>query len=158
MYEIGSEKERFESNITPRFLAEATGLMEVLEGIDREGLSILASWVGRPMSRNSVLEELRERKLEAIQDEISEMVFVGVKCFVGSCMERKEELSVISIELVIDWWPRNDVAEWSCVKNEKKRTKDRALRNTIQKLKKRRFDVVDVESEGSRGEIWLNPG
>ena len=49
--------------------------MEVLEGIDREGLSILASRVGRPMSGNSVLEELRDRKLEAIQDEISEMVF-----------------------------------------------------------------------------------
>ena len=44
MYEMWSEKERFESNITPRFLAEATGLMEVVEGIDREGLSILASW------------------------------------------------------------------------------------------------------------------
>ena len=27
------------------------------------------------MSRNSVLEELRERKLEAIQDEISEILF-----------------------------------------------------------------------------------
>ena len=71
MYEMWSEKERFESNITPRFLAEATGLMEVLEGMDREGLSILASWVARPMSRNSVFEELREKKLEAIQDEIS---------------------------------------------------------------------------------------
>ena len=42
------------------------------------------------MSRNSVLEELRERKLEAIQDEISELCFVGVECFVGSCMERKK--------------------------------------------------------------------
>ena len=75
MYEMWSKKERFESKITPRFLAEATGLMEVLEGIDKEGLSILASCVGRQMSRNSVLEELRERKLKAIQDEISEMVF-----------------------------------------------------------------------------------
>ena len=36
----------------------------MLEGIDREGLSFLASWVGRPMNINSVLEELRERKLE----------------------------------------------------------------------------------------------
>ena len=47
----------------------------MLEGIDKVGLSILVSWVGRSMSRNSVLEELRVGKLEAIQDEISEMVF-----------------------------------------------------------------------------------
>ena len=50
-------------------------MMEVLDGIDRDGLSILASWVGTPMSRNSVLEELREMKLEAIQGEISQMAF-----------------------------------------------------------------------------------
>ena len=51
-----------ESKITPRFLAEATGLMEVFEGIDEVGLSLLASCVGRPMNINSVLEELREEE------------------------------------------------------------------------------------------------
>ena len=45
------------------------------------------------------------------------------------------------------------MAKWGCVKNEKKRTKDRTLRNTIQKLERRRFYVIDVDSEGSGGKI-----
>jgi hypothetical protein len=80
MYEMWSDKDRFESKITPRFLAEATGLKEVFEGI---GLSILTSCVKRLMSRNSVLDELRGRKLEAIQDEISEKVFCRSWMFCG---------------------------------------------------------------------------
>ena len=75
MYEMGSEKERFESKIAPGFLVEATGLMEMFQSIYKKGLSILVSCVGRPMSRNSVLEEMRQRKLKAIQGEISEIVF-----------------------------------------------------------------------------------
>ena len=38
------------------------------------GLSILASCAGRPMRRNSVLVGMRDRKLEAIHEEISEIV------------------------------------------------------------------------------------
>ena len=62
----------------------------MLEGIDREGISILASWVGRPMSRNSVLKELREMKLEANRTRFQKWCFVGIECFVGSSMERKK--------------------------------------------------------------------
>ena len=76
----------------------------MFEGMDRKGLLILASCVGRPMSRNSVLRELRERKLEAIQEEISEMVFCRSLNVLWEVAwrEGKEELSVISIEFVID--------------------------------------------------------
>ena len=45
----------------------------MFEGIERVGFSILASWAGSPSNKNSVLEGLRDRKLEAIQLEISEM-------------------------------------------------------------------------------------
>ena len=65
----------------------------MFEGIVKKGFSILASCEGRPMSRNSVLEELRERKLEAIQAEISEMVFCRSLIVCGKLHGEKERKS-----------------------------------------------------------------
>ena len=72
-----SEKVRFWSKITPRFLI---GLDEV-KVEDEEGefkvidwsVSLL-SWSGRPISRNSVLEGFKERRLVDIQLEMREIV------------------------------------------------------------------------------------
>jgi hypothetical protein len=53
----------------PRFLADGEGRMVVAGVDDREGLVILASCLGRPMRRNSVLEGLRVRRFADIQSE-----------------------------------------------------------------------------------------
>ena len=46
----------------------------MLLGMVSVGLCNLASCAGRPMRRNSVLAGLRDNQLEAIHDEISEIV------------------------------------------------------------------------------------
>ena len=58
----------------PRFLAEWTGEIVVLSGRRRVWFLSLDTWFGRPMMRNSVLEGLRERKLEVIHPDIAEIV------------------------------------------------------------------------------------
>jgi hypothetical protein len=42
------------------------------EGRKKEGLGILESWIGVPISMNSVLDGLRERRLEDIQSAMLE--------------------------------------------------------------------------------------
>jgi len=54
--EICSEKVSDESKITPRLRAESVGVIETLEGIRRVGSDILEVCLGRPMSKNSVLD------------------------------------------------------------------------------------------------------
>jgi len=60
--EIWSEKDRCSSKMKPRLRAEWVVLSEEL--------CILANCLLSPMSRNSVLEELRVKRLAAIQEEI----------------------------------------------------------------------------------------
>ena len=60
--EIWSEKVRCSSNMKPRFRAAWV--------VVREELLILASCLPRPMSRNSVLEEFKDRRFAVIQEEI----------------------------------------------------------------------------------------
>jgi hypothetical protein len=48
---------------------------------------------------------------------------------------------------MVDRRSRNDGAQWSCVQNKEKRTKNRTLRNAKQKLKRRRFDATNVNRE-----------
>lgn len=74
MSEMWSWKERWESKITPRLRAWETGLSVVSEETVRVGLFILASWAGRPNSKNSVLVGFSERKLDAIHAEMLDMV------------------------------------------------------------------------------------
>ena len=45
----------------PRFLADRLGIMGLVVGREREGLTILEVCCGRPIRRNSVLEGLRVR-------------------------------------------------------------------------------------------------
>ena len=54
----------------PRLRTEAEGRMVVPEVTDKEGLLILDSCLGRPMTRNSVLEGLSVSKLADIHSEI----------------------------------------------------------------------------------------
>ena len=65
------ENERLESKMKPRLRAEVTGLRMVSEEMVRVGFEILESCTGRPISKNSVFDGLRERKLDDIQDEIT---------------------------------------------------------------------------------------
>ena len=77
MHEIWSEKERLESKITPRFRAEETVIV-VFEEIVSVGSWILASCA---MRRNSVLAGLIDRKLEAIHEEMLDIVFSKSRIF-----------------------------------------------------------------------------
>jgi len=72
--EICSEKVSEESKITPRLCAEFVGVIVTLEGIRRVKSYILGSCWGRPMSNNSALDCLRERRFDDIQPETLSMV------------------------------------------------------------------------------------
>jgi hypothetical protein len=61
-------KEWWVSNKKPRLRAVEEGRI----GVEREGLRILWSWIGVPTSINSVLDGLRERRLEDIQSAMLE--------------------------------------------------------------------------------------
>ena len=75
MAEMCSENDRVESKMTPKLRAEWTGDKVTELGSDIVGFSSLPSCLGRPMIRNSVLEELSERKLDDIQLWTDEIVF-----------------------------------------------------------------------------------
>ena len=61
------EKDSVESNMKPSFLADRLGIMGLVVGREKEGLTILEICRERPIRRNSVLEGLRIRLLEDIQ-------------------------------------------------------------------------------------------
>ena len=82
--------------LLPRFRAEETGCIIVFEGIVSVGLWILASCAGRPLRRNSVLVELRDRKLEAIHEEISEIVSCKSWIFSEKASEENDRKSWVS--------------------------------------------------------------
>ena len=74
-YIIWSEKVRCSSTIKPRFRAEWE--------LSSEELRILSSWFLSPMSKNSVLEELRVKRFAVIQEVRKRSVeerFEGEKC------------------------------------------------------------------------------
>ena len=58
----------------PQFRAESVGAIGCFEGMEKEGLEILDICRERPLSINPVLDALRDRRLEVIQDEMSEIV------------------------------------------------------------------------------------
>ena len=66
--------EREESKMKPRLRAEEQGVMDCSGEIESEGLEILDSCWGSPISKNSVLVGFRVRRLAAIQEEMSEMI------------------------------------------------------------------------------------
>ena len=57
----------------PRLWVESVGVIGGFEGREREELEIVDICSGRPMSMNSVLDGLRSRRLEIVQDEMSEI-------------------------------------------------------------------------------------
>ena len=61
MEEICLEKDRLESTISSRFLAEEVRGMGCVEGRESDGLMILEVCCGSPIRRKSVLEGLKER-------------------------------------------------------------------------------------------------
>jgi len=52
-----------ESKMTPRLRAESDEAMVTFEGMRREGLDTLDSCLGKPVSKNSVLDRFTERRL-----------------------------------------------------------------------------------------------
>ena len=96
MYEIWSEKERFESKIIPRFRAEETGCIVVFEEIVSVGLWILASCAGSSMRRNSVLAGLRDKKFEAIHEEMFDIVFCKSRIFSEKASAANDSKSWVS--------------------------------------------------------------
>ena len=59
--EICLEKDKLESKMNPRFLAEKVGEMGCVERRESDGLMILQVCCGSPIRRNSVFEGLRVR-------------------------------------------------------------------------------------------------
>jgi len=66
-----SEKVSDESKITPRLCVEFVGVIVTLEGIRRVGSETLESCWGRPMSKNSVLDLLKERRTSKLRKDTS---------------------------------------------------------------------------------------
>ena len=90
MEEMRSDRDRLESNRTPRFRADVTG-DKVTEGvIEREGFSILESCLGRPISKNSVLEGLSMRRFADIHEETSAIALSRKETFPRNLSEEKE--------------------------------------------------------------------
>ena len=54
----------------PRFFAKGVGEIDCALGRESEWLIILDVCLGRPMRRNSVLDELRVRQFDDIEDEM----------------------------------------------------------------------------------------
>jgi hypothetical protein len=71
MEEMWSDRDRLESNRTPRFRTDETGVSMTVGVIEREGFSILESCLGRPINKNSVLEGLSMRRFADIHEETS---------------------------------------------------------------------------------------
>ena len=59
--EICLEKDKLESKMNPRFLAEEVGGLGCVEGRKSDGLMILDFCCGSPIRRNSVLKGLMVR-------------------------------------------------------------------------------------------------
>ena len=73
-FDICSTKEREVSKINPRLRAGVHGSIAWVEGRESDGLDIFESWLGRPISMNSVLDGFKVRRLAVIQEEIEKIV------------------------------------------------------------------------------------
>jgi hypothetical protein len=92
MEEMRSDRNRLESNRTPRFRADVTG-DKVTEGvIEREGFSILESCLGSPISKNSVLEGLSIRRFADIHEETSAIALSRKETFPQNFFSAEKEM------------------------------------------------------------------
>ena len=71
--------------------------------------------------------------------------------------ERNEELSVISIQMMMSRRFRDDSTKRSSVQNKQKRTKNRTLRDAIQKLINRRLRILNLNIERPRSKVRFKP-
>jgi hypothetical protein len=85
-----SDKDRLESNRTPRFRAEETGDKVTARVMEREGFSILESCLRRPISKNSVLEGMSMRRFADIHEETSAIALSRKEIFPWNLSEEKE--------------------------------------------------------------------
>ena len=86
-----------------------------------------------PMSRNSVSEELRVKRLAVIQEEICCILKVSNVCVEVRWMKGEEELSVICIKMVVER-KGDESAKGSGVHDEEQRVEYRTQRNTARKI------------------------
>jgi hypothetical protein len=90
MEEMRSDRDGLESNRTPRFRVDEMG-DKVTEGVmEREGFSIFKSCLGKPISKNSVLEGLSMRRLADIHEETSAIALSSKETFPRNLSEEKE--------------------------------------------------------------------
>jgi hypothetical protein len=90
MEEMWSDRDRLESNRTPRFRADETG-DKVTEGvIEREGFSISENWLVRPISKNSVLEGMSMKRFADIHEETSAIALSRKETYPRNLSEEKE--------------------------------------------------------------------
>ena len=68
-----------------------TGCIVLFEEILSVGLSILESCAGGPMRRNSVLAGLRDKKFEAIHEEMLDIVFCKSRIFSEKASAENED-------------------------------------------------------------------
>ena len=100
--EIGLENDKLESKMNQRFLKEEVGGIGCVEERKSDGLMILKACYAGPIRRNSVLEELRLRQLDDIQEDRRDIVDSKSKIAVGKFLglKRDEELSIICTQEV----------------------------------------------------------
>jgi hypothetical protein len=126
----------------------------VTEGVtEREGFSILESCLGRPTSKNSVLEGLSMRlRFADIHEETSDIALSRKETFPTELgrRERNEKLSVVGVQMVMNRRFNDDGTWRSSVQNKQKRTKNRTLVDTIQKLINRRLRIPNLDVERPR--------
>jgi len=112
--EICCANDRFVTKLTPKLRAESTGESMTMKGRWMVGLLSLESCCSRPKMRNSVLEGLRDRKLEDSQLESLVILFSRWVCY-----EINPEMRMIrEVEyhlVVVCWWIRYDSTERSGV-------------------------------------------
>jgi hypothetical protein len=98
--------------------------------MEREVFSILESCLGRPISKNSVLEGLSMRRFADIRDEISAIALSRKETFPTELgrRERNEKLSVISVQMVMNRRFNDDGTWRRSVQSKQKGTKSRTLR------------------------------
>jgi hypothetical protein len=85
--EMGPERDKLESNRTPKFLAWGTGDRVTSEVTFIDGLLSLESCLGRPMSRKSAIEGLSISRLADIQQQT---IFSRLATFLTNSEEVKE--------------------------------------------------------------------
>ena len=129
-----SDQERCSSNMKPSLRAHWVVSIEI------EGLWIFASCRLSPVRRNSVLEELRDKRLKVIQEVMCESILeVWNVCLKVWAMKGEKHLCVISIEVrYIDTQMKWEYREELCTLwRAKDRQQSLEERHTVRCVRKR---------------------